>query len=188
MKTGDVVLFSGTDLPSTVVKVATRSDYVHAAIVLSTDRSEIPDRSVVIAESHIDTSAPSLGTGNAIMGVQHQWLHDRLVQAKGPVWWVSLKVPLLDPQRRAMQVWLQEIEAQQTPYDFLQVARAGLNLWGLENTPDDAALFCSELVTRALQIAGVVDGQINPAQQVPADIVEFPCFNPPVLIQRTEIS
>ncbi len=83
-----------------------------------------------------------------------------------------------------MQAWLQDIEAQQTPYDFWQVARAGLSILGLDNTPDDTALFCSELVTRALQIAGVIDDLINAAEQVPADIVKFPCFKPPILIQR----
>ncbi|MGF1601243.1 MAG: hypothetical protein ACFCU8_04355 [Thermosynechococcaceae cyanobacterium] len=52
MKIGDVVIFSSADLPSTVVKMATRSSYVHAAIVLSTRQSDTSSGSVVIAESH----------------------------------------------------------------------------------------------------------------------------------------
>jgi hypothetical protein len=49
---------------------------------------------------------------------------------------------------------------------------------------DLSALFCSELVTAALQIADVVDPYINPSKQTPADVVNFPCFShPPILIK-----
>ncbi|MEO0373589.1 MAG: hypothetical protein AAF329_02960 [Cyanobacteria bacterium P01_A01_bin.17] len=185
MKTGDVIVFSTDGLPSTVVKIATRSEYVHTAIVLFTHQEHTSAGSVVIAESHVDVNRPSLGTGEKIMGAQHQWLEHRL-KAQGKVWWLPLKVPLVNDQRLRLQNWLQEIEAQQVPYDFGQVAGAALDMgdtMGLENTPDDKALFCSELVTRALQIAGVVESHINAAEQVPADIIQFPCFQPPVLIK-----
>ena len=185
MKTGDVIIFSAADLPSTVVKVATRSQYVHAAIVLFTHQEQPSEGSVIIAESHVDTNLPSLGTGEKIMGAQHQWLEHRL-KNEGQAWWVPLKAPLAKDQRLRLQHWLQEIEAQQVPYDFEQVAGAALDMCdnlGLENTPDDKALFCSELVTRALQIAGVIESHINAAEQVPADIVEFPCFLSPILIK-----
>lgn len=185
MKVGDVIIFSANDLPSTVVKVATRSPYVHAAIVLFARQSKTAECSVVIAESHVDTSLPSLGTGEQGMGVQHQWLDHRL-QRQGRAWWIPLKAPLISTQRQRMQNWLQEIEAQKVPYDFEQVTGAALDIGdrlGLENTPDDQALFCSELVTRALQIAGVVESHINPAEQVPADIVQFSCFQAPILIK-----
>jgi hypothetical protein len=46
-------------------------------------------------------------------------------------------------------------------------------------------LFCSELVTCALQLAGVVDETLNPSAQTPADVMEFSCFQEPVLIQGT---
>jgi hypothetical protein len=185
IKIGDVVIFSAGDLPSTVVKVATRSQYVHAAIVLFTHQTQTSNGSIVIAESHVDASQPSLGTGERIIGAQHQWLDHRLKSA-GLVWWVPLKVPLTKVQRLRLQTWLKEIEAKRIPYDFRQVAGAALDVGdhlGLENNPDDKALFCSELVTRALQIAGVVESHINPAEQVPADIIRFPCFNPPILIK-----
>lgn len=186
MKTGDVVIFSGDDLPSTVVKVTTRSQYVHAAIVLSARHSETPDCSVIIAESHVDTSLPSLGTGERVVGVQHQWLGHRLVKSQGPVWWLPLKAPLVSEKRQQMQTWLRDLEAQQTPYDFLQVGGAGIDVGdalGFENTPDDDAFFCSELVIRALQIAGAVEAHVNSAEQVPADIIQLSCFHSPILIK-----
>lgn len=49
--------------------------------------------------------------------------------------------------------------------------------------PNYSTLFCSELVTRALQVAGVVDSQVDPTSQTPADVVGFSCFEKPVQIK-----
>lgn len=190
-KPGDIVALSSYDLPSTVVKLATRSHYVHVAIILSINSSihrECPiEDPILIAESHIDTSLPSLGTGQAIRGVQFQRLGDRLDSFWGDAWWVPLKSPLPPDQLTQMQAWLREIEQHQVPYDFLQAIGAGINAidpiqW--ENQADYSALFCSELVTRALQIAGVVDETVNPSEQTPAQVMEFPCFESPILIKQ----
>lgn len=229
---GDIITFSGIDLPSTVVKVATHSNYVHVAIVFSIESSlpsslqlshpnhnslrdfsleqhNINDRgnpsrphdspsvvpsvlkknkpeTILIAESHIDTSQPSVGTGKRTLGVQLQWLSDRLFCAKGPVWWAPLRIPLTSEQIYTLQTWLWTVEAQGTPYDFVQAIGAGLDACdriGLENTPDESAFFCSELVTCALQRVGVVSDRINPSEQTPADLMTFSCFHPPVLLQ-----
>lgn len=175
------------DAPSTVVKLATSSEYVHVAIVLSVQGDPAVDPAVLIAESHIDISLPSVGTGKRILGVQTQWLSSRLATAVGPTWWAPLKTPLQAEALDKMQTWLYSLEAQRIPYDFVQAIGAGIDLFdsiGLCNTANDAALFCSELVTRALQIAGVLDPQINAAEQTPTDVMRFPCFKPLVLIQN----
>jgi hypothetical protein len=179
IKVGDVLTFSGTDIPSGVVKLATQSPYVHVAIAHTVDPDAPPTQSILIAESHIDISLPSVGTGKRILGVQFQWLAHRLAHHPGQVWWVPLKTPLTPLQIAEMQVWLQTIESQQIPYDFIQAIAAGVTR---RNTADYSSLFCSELVTRALQIAGVVNETINPSQQVPADVMQFPCFQSPQLI------
>ena len=189
---GDVIVFSGSDLPSTVVKVATHSNYVHVAIVLATkplpslSHHQPSGDSILIAESHIDTSLPSVGTGKTTLGVQFQWLTQRLATCQGPIWWAALQTPLTPSQIQRMQAWLREIEAQCTPYDFVQAVGAGMDACdrlGFENTPDDSAFFCSELVIRALQEAGVLGDRINPSEQTPADIMQLPCFNSPVQIK-----
>lgn len=69
-----------------------------------------------------------------------------------------------------MQAWLLEAEKQRIPYDFPQAIATGLPLLeriGLEIPEDYSALFCSELVTHALQLAGVLDETINPSEQTP---------------------
>jgi hypothetical protein len=180
IKIGDVITFAGTDIPSDVVRLATKSRYVHVAIAHSVDPQSTPEQAILIAESHIDFSLPSVGTGKRVMGVQFQWLFDRLAHNPGKAWWTPLKTPLTDGQISKMQVWLQTVESQGVPYDFLQAISVGISL---KNQPDDSALFCSELVTCALQRAGVVDETLNPAAQTPANVMQFPCFKAPVLIQ-----
>lgn len=190
---GDIIAFSGLDLPSTVVKVATQSGYVHVAIVFSVERTvdgaeDSPSPAILIAESHIDTSLPSVGTGKHTLGVQLQWLRNRLACAQGSVWWAPLRTPLTVEQIQTLQTWLWEVESKEVSYDFVQAVGAGFDTcdrFGLENTPDESAFFCSELVTYALQKVGVVSPQINPSEQTPADLMAFSCFQPSVLIQET---
>lgn len=227
IKIGDVIVFSGFDLASTVIKVATQSSYVHVAIVVSRQSSKASSKSslqvpsqdpsqvhvhnpmpqsvgdrwsdlsnermpeqvtdhLLIADAHIDIRLPSVGSGKRKFGVQIQWLINRLACAKGPVWWASLKTPLTPKQIETLQRWLWHMEAQDTPYDFIQMLGAGLDVCdrlGLENTPDESAFFCSELVACALQKIGVVSDRINASEQTPADLMNFSCFEPPILIQ-----
>lgn len=193
IRPGDIITFSGIDLPSTVVKLATQSGYVHVAIVFSVERCQGRSQDgqkvrILLAESHIDTSLPSVGTGERTLGVQLQWLRNRLACAQGPVWWAPLRVPLTDEQIQTLQAWLWNIESQGTPYDFVQAVGAGIDACdrlGFENTPDESAFFCSELVICALQKVGVVDEQLNAAEQTPADLMELPCFQSPVQIAGT---
>lgn len=187
IRPGDLITFSGSDLPSLIVKLATVSRYVHVAIVLSVEAGR--QDPVLIAESHIDLSLPSVGTGKRALGVQTQWLTNRLAIVQGPVWWTALKTPLSGQQLKTMQNWLLAAEQAQIPFDFPQAIAAGLPLLEYLNfkiAPDESALFCSELATRALQIAGVLDPMLNPAEQTPTDVMQFSCFKPPVLIQDNE--
>jgi hypothetical protein len=187
IKIGDVLTFSGNDLPSDVVRLATQSIYVHVAITHSTEPQAPPENAILIAESHVDRSLPSVGTGKRIIGVQFQWLFDRLIQHPGKTWWTPLKTPLSPENIAKLQLWLQTIESQEIPYDFFQAIGAGINQieqLNVNPTPDYSALFCSELVTRALQIAGAIDETLNPSQQTAAHVMQFPCFQAPRLIEK----
>jgi hypothetical protein len=143
VRPGDVFAFSGSGLPSQTVKVATQSDFVHVAIVHSVDLSAVNRGSILIAESHIDTSLPSVGTGKKTLGAQLQWLVDRIQQSTTPIWWAALKTPLASAQIATLQAWLQEIEQQQVPYDFVQAIGAGMEAitpLNIHNPADFSAL------------------------------------------------
>jgi hypothetical protein len=180
IKPGDVIAFSGKDIPSGVVKLATQSKYVHVAIVIWRDV-----KNILIAESHVDLSLPSVGNGKKALGVQLQWLDDRITQQPSPIWWAALKTPLDESGLVTLRQWGQEIENQNIPYDFRQAIGVGLESLGLKrfNQQDDRAYFCSELVTCALQLAGAIDHELNPARQTPAHVMAFSCFEPEVLIK-----
>lgn len=186
IKPGDVLTFANSDLPAIVVQTATQSPYVHAAIVLSVTPTAEIDDPILIAESHIDLSIPSIGTGERNFGVQTHWLAPKLANRRGKAWWAPLRDPLPEQRLERMQFWLREAEQQHIPYDIVQALGAGIaEITNTHGTiqPDDSALFCSELVTRALQVAGAVANTVNAAEQTPANVMEFSCLASPVLIQ-----
>lgn len=182
---GDVIVFSGKDLPSHVVKIATQSDYVHVAIVLSVEDDRDDGNCILLAESHIDTSLPSIGTGACTQGAQIQWLEQRLKSCQDPVRWSKLHPELNRAETIKLQSWLWEIEQSKVGYDYLQAIGAGI---GICSNTDFSALFCSELVTRALQIVGRVFPDINASATTPANVIAFPCLMPPIDIQYNQRS
>jgi hypothetical protein len=182
---GDVIVFTGKDIPSSVVKIATQSDYVHVAIVLAV-LEEHPDGRILIAESHIDTSLPSIGTGECSQGAQIQWLEDRLKACKDPVRWSALRPPLNPAETAKLQTWLWEIEQNKTGYDFVQAIGAGIG--GICNAPDFSTLFCSELVTYGLQLVGRVFSHVNPSKTTPVEVMAFSCLAPPIEIALPHVS
>lgn len=189
MKTGDVIAFSGKGGFSDVIKWATRSIYSHVGIIMEIDMRGGFDQSILLIESTTLTTIPEAkSTGEVIKGVQIHWLSKRVETYNGSVWWVPLKDPLPQDKMMQMQSWLRDTRNKRTPYDTVQALGAGLDLFdklGLANHPDFSHLFCSELVSKALQIAGVVDTKINPSEITPADVVNFNCLqHPPVLIKE----
>ena len=178
---GDVIVFSGKDLPSHIVKIATQSDYVHVAIVLSVEDDREDGNCILLAESHIDTSLPSVGTGEYRQGAQIQWLEKRLETFKDPVHWSKLNPELNPAETIKLQGWLWEIEQAKVGYDYLQAIEAGM---GICSGTDFSTLFCSELVTHALQMVGRVFPHINPSATTPVQVVAFPCLMAPIEIQH----
>ena len=188
MKTGDVIGFSGNTGFSEVIKWGTGSMYSHVGIVLTASMGGGFGDSVLVVESTTETShqVASKEGQELIKGVQMNWLSKRALMYDGAVWWFPLKDPLPPEGRSKMEAWLRETHSQRVTYDSIQVMGAGIKLWerlGLSGPEDLSRLFCSELVTKALRVAGVVDPEINPSRQTPANVVNFPCLDYPVLLK-----
>lgn len=146
-------------------------------------------KSVLIIESNIEVKQRDANNQDVIKGVQIHWLSKRLEMYDGDVWWVPLQHKLPQKGLLKMQAWLRETHNQKVPYDFVQVCGASLDLFdafGFENKQDFSSLFCSELVTKALQEAGVISDEVNPSEQTPQDVVTFDCFKEPVLLKKSE--
>lgn len=175
MKTGDVIAFSGKGHFSNIIKGYTDSDISHVGIVYSAHNIRGKQR-IKIMESTTLNSIADCDTGEFVKGVQKQFLSDRLASYDGQAYWYKLK-PALDSKRQLFMLqWLSDKHGKKVPYDTLQAigsAADKLDFLGFENEPDFSSLFCSELVCKGLQIAGVVDENINPSEQTPADVVSY---------------
>ncbi len=186
MKTGDVLAFSGKSRTSRIVRWATRSPYSHVALLW---RARLPGGfgpSVLLIESTTLVDLPDAVTRSVHKGVQLHFASQRVSAYEGKVWWVPLREPLKPAAQRKMEAWLRQTHCQRVPYDLVQAIGAGFDLLdalGLENEPDFSALFCSELVARALQIAGVIPESVNASELTPADVVGLSCFDEPVLLK-----
>jgi len=55
--------------------------------------------------------------------------------------------------------------------------------WVFENKPDFSSLFCSEMVTKVLQLGDFLPSAINPSEQTPADVIAYDCFKERVQIK-----
>jgi hypothetical protein len=186
MKTGDIIAFSGTKCISRLNKWITHSRYSHVAIVFEAELGGGFGKSVLIIESAAPQTKRDPYGRKVILGVQIHWLSKRLDRYQGRAWWLPLKHPIAPDKLVEMQAWLRQAYNQRRPFDIFHVVVAGvgfLKKLGFGHT-DLSALYCAELVTAALQIAGVVDPSINPSTQTPADVVNFPCFaKPPILLK-----
>ncbi len=188
MRTGDVIAFSGKGRVSEIIKWKTGSPYSHVGLVLEVDLYGGIGDAVFLIESTTLSNLPDIKTGEFREGVQLHFLSNRVDSYDGEIWWVPLKDGLSQTAEFKLQKWLRGKHQSRTKYDNFQVFGAGLDLFdwipGLEMEPDFSSLFCSELVMKALQMAGVVSDDINPSEQTPDDVVKYSCFDNVIKIKE----
>jgi hypothetical protein len=190
MKTGDLIAFSGNAGFSHVIKWATRSPYSHVGIVLKAEMGSGFGDSILLIESTLQTTVLDANNKQAIKGMQMHWLSKRIDLYNGSVYWLQLKAPMAPEKKAQMEAWLRETHNQKVSYDYLQIYNAAIDWFdelGLSNQPDFSTLFCSELVAKALQIGGVIDPNINPSEKTPDDVVNFICYDQPVLLKSIDL-
>ncbi len=193
VNTGDVVVFSGRGAVSSVIKRHTGSVWSHVGMAIWTDGfGSETSRRLLCIESTTLNELPDV-TGEYRRGVQMTLLSQRIAAYDGAMWLSRLRRPLESDQQAAMVEWLFRQHASAVPYDAPGGIVAGLDRW--ENwpkwlriltwpllgwtrsrRPDLSRLFCSELVGRALQVAGLVDSAVNVSEMTPADVVGLDCL------------
>jgi hypothetical protein len=178
IKTGDVIGFSGKGRTSNIIKGATFCDISHVGIVYKT----LADR-VIIMESTSLNNIADCATGEFFKGVQQQYLSDRIKHYDGQVYWYALNDDILPSKEHQMLCWLKDKHGKRTSYDTLQAIGAGLDVLLPDNIEDFRKLFCSELVCKALQLAGMISESLNASEQTPADVVGYDCLNERIQIR-----
>ena len=177
MQPGDVIAFGGEGLYSWLIKWKTGSEVSHVGIVMQTcfyDGGILSTKDSIL---HICEST-TLYKGNP--GVSVNTLSERVRMYKGEIWWLPLNHWSRERfNSLAMSQFLRGEEHK--PYDMEQAIKSAIDYFEdvpvysnlVKNNEDDGAWFCSELVTKALKVGGVLDMGINSAEQTPQDVVEF---------------
>jgi len=188
---GDVIAFSGNGLDAKIIQWFTRSPYSHVAIVLETEYLNQQCQDILIAESTSYTALLDFKGQKRLMGVQVHWLSHWLdaYKACGRAWWFPLKSKLSYDRISEMQSWLWELYDSHTPFAVGKsiVSWLARNKYSnvetnLKSSNTSPSFFCSEFVTKALQVAGIIDPKLNPATQTPKDLMNIECFQEPTLI------
>lgn len=188
IKPGDAIAFSGKGFNGKVIRWFTASLYSHIAIVMDTERDCTTDGRIAIAEASSDTRLPDFRNEFRKPGVQiHDlWNWINAYRDLGQAWWIPLAEPLSDLGVEKMQDWLWEIHDRQVSYSLRKCIGSWLKINRYLPSSDSqyaARLFCSEMVTKALQIAEAIDHSILSCQQTPHEIISFPCFQAPIKIE-----
>lgn len=173
IKPGDVFAFGGRGVVSAVIKKATNSPVSHVGIVPFI--TELGSAKVV---QLIESTTMEDGKS----GVEIRRLSTKVAKYDGEVWWLPLKHPIPYPIQWSAEMVMQRGK----DYDAPQAIMSALDR--VPDTNEDLSkLFCSELVTYGLRLAGFVDKGINASEQTPADVCMFNCFNEPIQIKGVAI-
>jgi hypothetical protein len=183
VKVGDVFASDGKTAFSDLIKFRTGSPYSHVAICIGFHQI-IPGqpKSLLMCESTMTVSKKDDISGEVIKGVQIHKISSRLALSKSKFWWVPLKQPLSQMQEVVMMQWLFKKHSNKTKYDTRQAIGCAIDWWdalGFRNEPDFDKLFCSELVSRAFQIAKVIQF-CNASEMSPDDVVGLDVLGTPV--------
>ncbi|WP_031485184.1 hypothetical protein [Maridesulfovibrio frigidus] len=175
MKPGDVIAFGGKDPFSEIIKMATRADVSHLAVIHHNyEKAEGGGYINEIIESTVAIDSN---------GVSISQLSKVLNGYNGNVWWLPIRKDL----RRAPEDltvfydFLKNIADGHVKYDLIQAVKSAFDLFdGIDpiilgptyNKEDYGKFFCSELVAAALEKAGVVP-EVNASEVTPIDLCRW---------------
>ncbi len=154
LKTGDIVLFSGTSAVSSLIKLFSGGKWSHVGMVLRIGEF---DDAVMLWESTTLTNIPDRTTGAAIKGVQVVPLSQRIRNYDGEVNIRHLGKPITKPMYRRLAKLRHELSRRPYERNELELLRAAYDgPFGKSPGEDLSSIFCSELVAEAYQCMGLL--------------------------------
>ncbi|MEM8782439.1 MAG: hypothetical protein AAGE65_06225 [Planctomycetota bacterium] len=153
LKSGDLVLFSGTAPVSRLIQLFTAGPWSHVGVIV---RLKEFDDAVMLWESTTLTDVPDGEFGRPIRGVQLVPLSLRLSNYDGDVAIRQLARPITSGQRHALAALRHRLARRPYEREKLQLLRAALDGLGKPNREDLSSVFCSELVAEAYQAMGLL--------------------------------
>lgn len=157
---GDIIAFGGRGSISSLIKLFTRSNVSHVALILKSALESGERLNMIIESTILD----------GYSGVVINRLSNRLRNYQGDVWWMPLRQELRDKANwEGAYEWLKS--QKRKAYDSVQAIGAGLDLiWN--NKEDFDKLFCSELCSAFFEKIGAIE-EINSSEVTPIDLCMF---------------
>jgi hypothetical protein len=154
LKTGDLVLFSGTSFFASVIKWAIGGRWSHVGVVV---RSPKLEGRVLLWESTTLADLPDVETGRAAAGVQLVYLSERLARYAGEFKLRALDKPITTEMDAALTARRAELSGRPYEADKLELFNAAFDGWFAQSKRERLhSLFCSELVAEAYQAMGLL--------------------------------
>jgi len=178
LKTGDCILFSGSEFVSGVIKKFLHTPYSHCGLVLrmkDTTKTPIPEEEeVFVAEADWD-DGDYFNKDEKIYGIAINRFEDRMKDYSGDViWHCPLKKPLNPEQCEKVRQFILASKQKKVKYDLFQ----GLKMMAcFKNKESSNSVFCSELVAFALKEAGVLPETVNCSEQNPYDVAKLEVYD-----------
>jgi hypothetical protein len=196
MGMGDLISVAGQGRISNVIKNLAKikggMEISHSSMVIRRlcPITGEPNDSVEVTESTSISEVPDSFDGPDVReirrGVACRWLSQLMKEEDDCVYyWSRLKKPLTTSEKDHLWEHIRHHHSKKTPYDTAQAMGAGMDFWDyfFENERDLSKLFCSEWVTYLLQEAQRVDRGVNYSEIQPFEVLNFPCYEPPVIIE-----
>lgn len=178
LQTGDLILFRCTDTYGSYLVTAYTGEFTHIGMVIVRRDPSTRRKLLLLLESvsHVD-GLYDYETDTQKSGVRQVDLYDRLTSSASHYFGVvKLKYPSVEVYTES-QRRLEEFTASEGYKEYngskAALLRAAFND-GAVDVPQDrqASYFCSQLICRALQEAGISDEKLNAAATTPSDFFQ----------------
>jgi hypothetical protein len=166
LKTGDIVLFSGIDPYSRLVKVGTNSKWSHVGLICESPQHDI----LTMWESSIREDTIDVEIGEHREGVRLVSFHERVKAFEGEVFIRQLQGDeLTNESLRCLFDLREELRGRAYERNKFELIKASNERAFRNKVEDLSSLFCSELVAEAYQRLGLLTEEKPSNDYAPVD-------------------
>ncbi len=164
LKTGDIVLFSGSGVVSNVIKWFTKSDWSHVGMVIRSDEHDM----LLLWES---TTLSKIKTVNGVerQGVAIRPLSEVINGYDGKVAVRKLIHKLTTDDIKILAKFREEVKGRPYEESKLELFKSAYDWIGGANDEDLSSIFCSELIAEFYQRIGIIESYTSSNEYTPAD-------------------
>ena len=166
LKTGDIVLFSGIERNSRLIKVCTNSKWSHVGLIIESQKHDF----LTMWESSNRKGIEDVEAGEHREGVRLVSFHDRVNTFQGEISVRKLLGGMLtDENLSSLIEFKNELSGRPYERNKFELIKASNGLALRNKNEDLSSLFCSELVAEAYQRLGLLSEEKPSNGYAPVD-------------------